>query len=122
MASELIPYGEIDAAADITTGLAISTPASKSQLAVDARVKPAAEAVLAGNPAVVAAAAAAVEAALAAADVKPKKCVHLEGSIVVWDTPGATSATHYVLPDSTGALVVTSTVWPTPGSTPVLNT
>lgn len=49
------------------------------------------------------------------------KCVHLDGGAWVWDGPAAAAATHYVLPDDTGALIVRPTPFPTPLATPALN-
>lgn len=60
--------------------------------------------------------------AIAAADlVQLVKCVHLEAGKWVWDGPDAPAATHYVLPDDTGALVVRATPFPTPLAAPALN-
>lgn len=63
----------------------------------------------------------AVELALSAIEVKPVKCIHREAGKWVWDGPGSPAATHYLLPDHTGALVARATVWPAPTATPVLN-
>lgn len=48
------------------------------------------------------------------------KSVHLEDGQWVWDGPNGPLATHYVLPDHAGDLIVRATPFPTPGSTPVL--
>lgn len=47
------------------------------------------------------------------------KAVKLEAGKWVWDISSA--ATHYVIPDHTGALVVRATPWPVPAATPSLN-
>lgn len=49
------------------------------------------------------------------------KCVHLEAGVWVWDGPDAPAATHYLLPDDTGALVARPTPFPTPLATPALD-
>jgi len=46
------------------------------------------------------------------------KCVRLESGAWVWDTA---AATHFVIPDHTGALVVRATAQPVPAATPALN-
>ena len=49
------------------------------------------------------------------------KCVHREGGTWVWDGPGASASTHYVIPDHTGAYVVRPTPFPTPLATPAFD-
>lgn len=50
------------------------------------------------------------------------KCVHRESGVWVWDGPGNVAATHYLLPDDTGALVARPTLFPTPSAgAPELN-
>lgn len=45
------------------------------------------------------------------------KCVHLEAGVWVWDGPDAPAATHYLLPDDTGALIARPTPFPVPSAT-----
>lgn len=56
-----------------------------------------------------------------ASDAKAKqavKCVRLETGKWVWDLAGAT---HFVIPDHTGALIVRATAQPVPAATPALD-
>lgn len=48
--------------------------------------------------------------------VQLEKCIHLESGVWVWDGPAAPAATHYLLPDDTGALVARSTPFPVPSA------
>lgn len=50
--------------------------------------------------------------------MQPIKAVRLEAGKWVWDLVGAT---HYLLPDETGALVARATPWPVPAATPSLD-
>lgn len=50
---------------------------------------------------------------------QPVKCVRLEAGAWVWDITAA--ATHYVIQDVGGSLVVRATASPAPASTPALN-
>lgn len=45
------------------------------------------------------------------------KCVHSESGVWVWDGPDAPAATHYLIPDDTGALIARVTAFPTPSAT-----
>lgn len=59
-------------------------------------------------------------ARLTAAEAKQAvKCVRLESGAWVWDNTSA--ATHYLIPDFDGSLIVRTTAQPVPASTPVLN-
>lgn len=44
------------------------------------------------------------------------KCVHLEAGKWVWDGPDGPLATHYLIPDETGALIARPTPFPTPSA------
>lgn len=50
----------------------------------------------------------------------PRKCVHLEAGKWVWDGPDSAAATHYLIPDISGALIARPTAIPIPGATPSL--
>lgn len=69
MANQLVPYGTLEAAADITTGQVIRESGSEAQTAVDERIVAVAGDLVASDATVKAAAAAAVTAELAEANV-----------------------------------------------------
>ena len=110
----LIPVGRLTVATPETMAASVYNP-TVARDAVDARITE----ILSSDPGVAAAAAAAVAAALASMDVMPKKCLRIESGQWVWDISSA--ATHYLIPDDTGALIARPTVWPVPASTPQLN-
>ncbi len=58
------------------------------------------------------------EAAVAAmaAELRPAKCAHREGGEWVRDDADGPLATHYLIPDHTGAYVARPTVWPVPAA------
>lgn len=54
--------------------------------------------------------------------VQLDKSVHFEGGEMLYDGPGTTVATHYLIPDETGEPVARLTPFPTPSaSAPELN-
>lgn len=76
---------------------------------------------LAAHPTLVDAAEELIDDALASI-LALSKCMHLDAGVWVWDGPNGALATHYILPDHTGALVARATPFPTPSaSTPGLD-
>lgn len=110
--------GTIRVATDTSMTAVLNNTSSQFRAELIDLLEDVAAGVIADNPAIIAAAEAAVAAALANAEIRPRKCVHVEAGKWVWDGPDGLAATHYVLPDDTGALVVRPTVWPVPGATP----
>lgn len=108
----LIFWGSLAAASDQTMETVAKTPSSKFRAALVAIIESIVTTLLASSPTVVAAAAAAVSSQLAL-----KKCVHFEAGEVIYDGPGGAAATHYVLPDHNGELVVRATPFPVPSAT-----
>lgn len=49
------------------------------------------------------------------------RCIRREAGKWVWVGPDAPTATHYLIPDHTGALVVRATPLPTPLASPALD-
>lgn len=117
----LIYWGQVDAASDITMAAIVNQSGSRTRAAVVDLLALVAAGVIADDPTVAAAAVAAVEDALAAGEYTPRKCIHREGGTWVWDGPSGLGATHYLLPDHTGAYVVRPTPFPIPLATPALN-
>lgn len=74
---------------------------------------------ISADPTIIDAAEAAVSDALSTV-LGLSKCVHLEAGKWVWDGPNGAAATHYLIPDHTGALVARATPFPTPDATPSL--
>lgn len=113
----LVKWGSLSAASDQTMEAVAKNSGSKFRVALNSIIQAIVTATLAASPTVVAAAAAAVAGALAV-----KKCVHLEAGVWVWDGPDSPDATHYLIPDDTGALVARATPFPTPSaSAPEMN-
>ena len=112
----LIFWGELDAATDSTMATAVDTLGSRTRDAVQALVA----SLIAGEEVVADAAAAAVAAAILPV-FGLAKCVHRDAGVWVWDGPAAPAATHYLIPDETGALIVRPTPFPTPLATPALD-
>lgn len=115
MASKYVKRATIQAATDASMASEIRNAGTETRaeiiILIDGRI--------AGNPAVVAAAAAAVNAALADAELRPKKCIRFESGVPVWDLTSA--ATHYVIYDDQGAPIIRPTIWPAPTTTPGFN-
>ncbi|MDA4893041.1 hypothetical protein PFZ55_39885 [Streptomyces sp. MS2A] len=117
----LTRWGEMDFATDRSMAVITNTSDSEFRGALIGLLEVVAADVIANDPTIRDAVMAAIEEGLNAAEVKPLKCVHLEGGKWVYDGPDGLAATHYVLPDDTGALIVRPTVWPVPQSTPAFN-
>lgn len=123
--------GHVSVASDVTTAGLISNANTQTRAAlvavlnaiVEPMVEDAAETivppivyqVMADDPTIAAAAAAAAAAALAST-LGASKCVHFESGVLIYDGPGGPLATHYLLPDDTGALVARSTLFPVPSA------
>lgn len=110
----LIPWGSVTAASDLTMETVVKTSTSKFRAALLAIITPIVTNLIASSPTVVDAAAAAVSAQLVL-----KKCVHLEAGEWVWDGPDGDDATHYLIPDHNGEIVARETPFPVPSATPL---
>lgn len=115
----IIPWGELDAAADITTGANIDRNLSRSQRAVDDRIKALAPELVAFAPDVVAAAEAAVEDAVEGLNLVQAshgiitQSVDLDALRTVDDIGSRSVRNTYLVngPEISGNPVVTIEVW-----------
>lgn len=117
---ELIYWGELDAATDTTMAYTVNTPGTSTRDAIIALITPVAAGIIASNPTLIAAVEALLDDALTA-KLSLTKSVYLDGGKWAWRVSGSPAATHYVLPDHTGAQIVRPTPFPTPAATPAFN-
>lgn len=117
----LVPIGRVKFATDESMATITNTSGSAFRAALIALLELVAADVISDDPAIRAAVIAAIDEQLAAGEYVPRKCIHLESGVWVWDGPDGIAATHYLIPDDAGVLVARPTVWPVPGATPVLN-
>ena len=110
-----VKRGVIRVATDVSMTTVLSNPSSQFRGALIDLLEQVAAGIIANDPTIIAAAENAVADALTS-KLALAKCVHLESGVWVWDGPNGTSATHYLFPDDTGALVARTTPFPVPSA------
>lgn len=111
----LTRWGELAYATDQSMATITNTPDTQFRSALEELLEAIAVAIISGNPTLIAAAEAAVANALTT-KLALSKCVHLDAGVWVWDGPNGASATHYLIPDDTGALIARATPFPVPSA------
>lgn len=115
MASKYTKRGVIRVATDVSMATVLSNPASQFRSDLIDLLEQVAAGIIADSPTIIAAAEAAIANALTT-KLALSKCVHLDAGIWVWDGPNGPLATHYLLPDDTGALIARATPFPVPSA------
>lgn len=104
------------AATDDSMAMQVRRNGSESRSAVIDLIEPVAAGIIADDPTVAAAAAAAANDAVLSV-LALARWVRREGNAWVRDVPGGPNATHYTIPDHTGAYIVRATPFPVPSAT-----